>query len=137
MEKPIFALIAALLAVLIAFSLMITAQAQELTIEETFERAACAYRLDPDLLVSIATLESGYGQSAVAKNRNNWFGWTRSNGSHMDFETPQAGIWHVARAISSRPHRSIEEVAAWYNAPFADIWAERVRSIYEGRKDAE
>lgn len=133
MEKPIFALIAALLAVLIALSLMITAQA--LTVEETFERAAWAYRLDHDLLVSIATLESGYGQSAVAKNRNNWFGWTRSNGSYMDFETPQAGIWHVARAISSRPHDSIEAVAAWYNAPFADIWAERVRAIYESRKN--
>lgn len=133
MEKPIFTLIAALLAVLIAFSLMITAQAQELNIEETFERAAYAYRLDPDLLVSIATLESGYGQSAVAKNRNNWFGWTRSNGSYMDFETPQAGIWHVARAISSRPHGSIEEIAEWYNAPFADIWAERVRRIYASR----
>ena len=133
MEKPIFALIAAILAVLIAFSLMITAQAQELTIEGTFERAAYAYRLDLDLLVSIATLESGYGQSAVAKNRNNWFGWTRSNGSYMDFETPQAGIWHVARAISRRPHGSIEEIAAWYNAPFADIWAERVRRIYASR----
>ena len=40
MEKHIFALIAALLAVLIAFSLMITAQAQELTIEERSRRAA-------------------------------------------------------------------------------------------------
>ena len=134
MEKPIFALIAVLLALLIAFSLMITAQAQELTIEETFERAAYAYRLDPDLLVSIATLESGYGQSAVAKNRNNWFGWFRNDGTYMVFENPQAGIWHVARAISRRPHGSIEEIAAWYNAPFAEIWAKRVRAIYANRK---
>lgn len=133
MEKPIFAMIAALLAVLIAFSLMITAQAQELTIEETFERAAYAYRLDPDLLVSIATLESGYGQSAVAKNRNNWFGWTRSSGGYMDFDTPQAGIWHVARAISRRPHKTLEEIADWYNPCYKDIWMERVSAIYERR----
>ena len=133
MEKPIFALIAAILAVLIAFSLMITAQAQELTIEETFERAAYAYRLDPDLPVSIATLESGYGQSAVAKNRNNWFGWTRYDGSFMTFDSPEAGIWHVARAISSRPHKTLEEIADWYNPYYKDIWMERVSAIYERR----
>lgn len=136
MERPIFAWLAIFLAIVCAVSVATTTYADELTVKETFARAAWAYRIDEDLLISIATLESGYGQSAVAKNRNNWFGWTRSNGSYMDFETPQAGIWHVARAISRRPHGNIEEIAAWYNAPFADIWAERVRAIYDGRKAA-
>lgn len=135
MEKPVFAWLAIFVAIVCAVSAATTAYADELTVEETFARAAWAYRIDEDLLISIATLESGYGQSAVAKNRNNWFGWTRGDGSFMDFETPQAGIWHVARAISSRPHGSIEEIAAWYNAPFADIWAERVRRIYISRKN--
>lgn len=134
MEKPIFAVLAVLLVIVAVVTMADVAYAEPLSIEETFERAAWAYRLDPDLLVSIATLESGYGQSAVAKNRNNWFGWFRNDGTYMDFETPQAGIWHVARAISRRPHGSIEEIAAWYNAPFADIWAERVRAIYERRE---
>lgn len=136
MERPIFAWLAIFVAIVCAVSAATTTYADELTVEETFARAAWAYRIDEDLLISIATLESGYGQSAVAKNRNNWFGWTKSNGSYMDFETPQAGIWHVARAISSRPHGSIEEIASWYNAPFADIWAERVQAIYDGRKAA-
>lgn len=136
MERPIFAWLAIFVAIVCAVSIATTTYADELTVKETFTRAAWAYRIDEDLLISIATLESGYGQSAVAKNRNNWFGWTRSDGSYMDFETPQAGIWHVARAISSRPHGSIEEIATWYNAPFADVWAERVRAIYDGRKAA-
>ena len=136
MEKPVFAWLAILAAIVCAVSAATTAYADELTVEETFARAAWAYRIDEDLLISIATLESGYGQSEVAKNRNNWFGWFRNDGTYMVFETPQAGIWHVSRAISSRPHGSIEEIATWYNAPFADVWAERVQAIYEGRETA-
>lgn len=136
MEKPVFAWLAIFVAIVCAVSAATTTYADELTVEETFTRAAWAYRIDEDLLISIATLESGYGQSAVAKNRNNWFGWTRSNGKYMDFDTPQAGIWHVARAISSRPHGSIEEIAEWYNTPYANVWTERVKDIYEWRKNA-
>ena len=136
MEKPVFAWLAILVAIVCAIGATTTAYADELTVEETFTRAAWAYRIDEDLLISIATLESGYGQSDVAKNRNNWFGWFRNDDTYMVFDTPQAGIWHVARAISRRPHGSIEEIAAWYNAPFADVWAGRVKDIYEWRKNA-
>lgn len=106
MEKPIFALIAALLAVLITFSLMITAQAQELTVEETFERAAYAYRLDPDLLVSIATLESGYGQSAVAKKQKQLVRLDKIERRVHGLRYPAGG--HLARCKSDQPQTARE-----------------------------
>ena len=130
MEKPIYALLSVLIAAMILMGVMEAAYADEPDpIEAAFAEAADHYEIDKDILIAIATLESGYGTSAIAKNKNNWFGWMRYDGTEMAFETVEDGIYHVARAISRRPHDSVEEIAAWYNAPYAKTWAERVDRI--------
>lgn len=87
-----------------------------------FAKAAAAYNLDADLLIGIATLESGFGTSEVAEATNNWFGWTRDNGEYKVFESPEAGVWYVAEKISERPHDTVEELVAWYNPGYAEFW---------------
>ena len=130
MEKPIFAVLA-VLTLFLGLFLITTAEAAENPITTAFYEAAEYYDLDPILLMSIATLESGYGTSTLAQNRNNWFGWTRGDGSFMDFDSPEHCIWHVARAISNRPHDNIVQIASWYNPQYLGTWSLGVLKIYD------
>lgn len=130
MEKPFFAVMAVLILFLGLF-MITTAHAAENPVTEAFYEAADYYDLDPILLMSIATLESGYGTSTLAQNRNNWFGWTRSNGEFMNFDSPEACVWHVARAIANRPHANIVQIAEWYNPHYLGTWSLGVLKIYE------
>ena len=97
-----------------------------------FAEAAAAYDLDTNLLIGIATLESGFGTSEVAEATNNWFGWTRDNGEYKVFESPKVGVWYVAEKISERPHDTVEELVAWYNPGHAEFWGGWMEEYLEG-----
>lgn len=97
-----------------------------------FIEAAAAYNLDADLLIGIATLESGFGTSEVAEATNNWFGWQRDNGEIKVFESPEECVWYVAEKISERPHDTVEELVAWYNPGHAEFWGGWMEDYLEG-----
>lgn len=114
----------------LAFSIVSEAYMDEepLTIEETFAVAAQEYELDENMLIAIAKAESGYGESDIAKKRNNWFGWMGNDGKYKSFSTVNDCIWYVAKAMSKRPHESVEAIAEWYNPAFKNVWINLVKS---------
>lgn len=87
-------------------------------------------------LSAVAALESGWGKSRVAKNRNNLYGWTTNSGSFMRFESKEACISFIATKFKelylSPDGRyfkgyDVEDVNHYYNG--RKVWAERVRNI--------
>lgn len=80
-------------------------------------------------LSSVATLESGWGKSKVAKTKNNLFGWT-AKGGYRSFKSPQECIAFVA-----------EQIKALYLTPggiyFNGFEVEDVNVRYNGRQSWE
>lgn len=115
---------------------------QKEEIKREMMKAAAEEGISGTMLIAIARAESGLGESKIAKEKNNLFGWTKNSGEYMSFESPVECIKHVAKAIGKRPHGTLEEVASWYNPAYADVWITVVKSclyeesiIEEGRGD--
>lgn len=51
-------------------------------------------------LAGIAALESGWGTSTLAKEKNNLFGWRNQNGEYMLFESKENCIKYVSDSIA-------------------------------------
>lgn len=64
----------------------------------TFLEAERQYGVNAVFLSAVAALESGWGESAIAKNRNNLFGWNGDD-SFKIFSSVSEGIMYVARMI--------------------------------------
>lgn len=58
------------------------------------------YGINAIFLYAIAQNESQNGRSAIAKNKNNLFGWTGNNG-HMTFNSVEECIYYVAEALQN------------------------------------
>lgn len=100
-----------------------------------FLEAEKQYNVNAVFLAAVAALESGWGTSSVARNRNNFFGW-KGSGDYMYFDTPADGIMHVAKFLKKNyltPGGScfhgyeVEDVQRCY-CPGGD-WARQVRGI--------
>lgn len=63
-----------------------------------FLEAEWQYNVNAIFLSAVAALESGWGQSSVARNRNNFFGW-KGQGGYRYFDTPADGILYVAKHL--------------------------------------
>lgn len=58
------------------------------------------YGINAIFLYAIAQNESQNGRSAIAKNKNNLFGWTGNDG-HMRFNSVEECIYYVAEALQN------------------------------------
>lgn len=99
--------------------------------EEYIVTAAQEHSIDPDLLAAVAALESGWGRSALAVNRNNLFGWMGDNGRYMEFTSFAACADYVAGVVGRRPHGTPEEIAEWYQPEDPEAWAQKINEIME------
>lgn len=90
-------------------------------------------------LASVAALESGWGRSNVAKNKNNLYGWTADKGEYMSFNNKKECISFVAgkfKELYLSPNGKyfkgyeVESVNYYYNSSLA--WAEAVNNIING-----
>ncbi len=87
-------------------------------------------------LASVAALESGWGRSNVAKNKNNLYGWTADKGEYMSFNNKKECISFVAskfKELYLSPNGKyfkgyeVESVNYYYNGSRA--WTEAVNNI--------
>ena len=94
--------------------------------EEDYEINAC-------FLASVAALESGWGRSKVAENKNNLFGWTRNEGGYKEFESFEHCIdwcsWKIRKKYFNGGLDTIAEIAPVY---CNEEWGEKVKEIYGG-----
>ncbi|MBQ0124973.1 MAG: glucosaminidase domain-containing protein [Clostridiales bacterium] len=92
--------------------------------EEDYEINAC-------FLVSVAALESGWGRSKVAENKNNLFGWTRTGGGYKEFDSFEHCIdwcaWKIRKKYINNGLDTIAEIAPVY---CDREWGEKVKEIY-------
>ncbi len=81
-----------------------------------FEKAGEKYGVNPIFLASIAALESGYGESKIARDKNNLFGYGAYDEDPYkyakSFSTVQNGIDIVASKISED---YLDEAGKYYN----------------------
>ncbi len=66
----------------------------------TFIEAENTYNINAVFLASIAALESGWGESYLAKTKNNLFGW-RGNGGYRSFDSVPDCILYVAKFLKT------------------------------------
>lgn len=126
--RRIFAVILAALWMLVLWD--IDAHADGITgHEEYIVTAASENGIDTDLLAAVAALESGWGRSALAVNRNNLFGWMGDNGRYMEFTSFAACADYVAGVMGRRPHGTPEEIAAWYQSEDPEAWVREIKEI--------
>lgn len=100
-----------------------------------FLEAEKEYNINAVFLSAVAALESGWGRSTLAINKNNFFGWRGSNG-WASFNSPYDGIMHVAKTLRKNyltPGGScfngyeVEDIAICY-CPGGG-WAGQIRNI--------
>ncbi|MBP9988002.1 MAG: glucosaminidase domain-containing protein [Ruminococcus sp.] len=94
--------------------------------EEDYEINAC-------FLASVAALESGWGRSKVAQNKNNLFGWTKNGGGYKEFDSFEHCIdwcaWKIRKKYFNNGLDTIAEIAPVY---CNEEWGECVKKIYGG-----
>lgn len=82
------------------------------------------YEVNAVLLASLAALESGWARSDLAADKNNLFGWKRSDGEYAAFDSKEQCILEVAESISEN---YISETGAYYTG---DTLVENVAEYY-------
>lgn len=98
------------------------------------------YGINAAALASIAALESGWGESYMATEKNNFFGWTDASGGYATFDSAEDCISHVANFLSEN---YLSEDGTYYSggtrtsdiaenySPTED-WPSAVNEIMEG-----
>lgn len=97
--------------------------------EEYFREAERLYDIDASLLAAIAALESGWGTSKLAKERNNLFGYCAYDGTDKatHFETKRDSILTAAKTIKEYFDNGYNlDTIPWASDP---DWAKKVREI--------
>lgn len=106
---------------------------------EDFVEAEKETGVNAIFLASVAALESGWGRSNVAKNKNNLYGWTTDEGDYMLFNSKKECISFVAskfKELYLSPNGKyfkgyeVESVNYYYNG--SPAWAEAVNDIING-----
>ncbi len=69
---------------------------------DTFIECEEKHGVNAVMLASIAALESGWGESDIAKDTNNLFGWKDEDGEYMKFYSRESCIRYVSKAISEK-----------------------------------
>ena len=99
---------------------------------EEFLQAEEDYGINACFLAAVAAHESGWGQSDLAKNKNNLFGW-KGKDSYKEFESPERCIdfvaWKLSKKYISKGLNTIDEIAPVY---CNEEWAGYVKDIWGG-----
>ena len=82
------------------------------------------YGVNAVLMASLAAMESGWARSDLAVDKNNLFGWKRSDGEYAAFDSKEQCILEVAESISEN---YISETGAYYTG---DTLVENVAEYY-------
>lgn len=79
--------------------------------------------------LSVARTESSIGDSAMARNQNNYFGMIG-----LSFDSPREGILYFGELMNNSLYKgkAIESIAAIYCPPTASHWASQNRSFISG-----
>lgn len=98
------------------------------------------YGVNAVLLASLAALESGWARSDLAVDKNNLFGWKRSDGEYAEFVSKEQCILEVAESISENylsetgayytGDTLIDNVAKYYSP--SEEWKELLKGVAEG-----
>lgn len=98
------------------------------------------YGVNAMLLASLAALESGWARSDLAADKNNLFGWKRSDGEYAAFESKEQCILEIAEAISENylsengayytGDTLVENVAEYYSP--SEEWIELLKEVADG-----
>lgn len=128
--------IAIVLCVAVAVTPGLTLRGELAPLEDAFLAAESTYGVDASFLAAVAALESGWGKSELAREKNNLFGWRGADG-YMAFNSPEECIDHVAAFLAAEylsPEGlyynglTVEDVAEHYCGGNAD-WVEMVKEI--------
>ena len=99
---------------------------------EEFLQAEEDYGINACFLASIAALESGWGRSDLAKNKNNLFGWKGKDG-YKEFESPERCIdfvaWKLSKKYINKGLDTIDKIAPVY---CNEEWAGYLKDIWGG-----
>ena len=85
--------------------------------------------------IAVAYQESGFGTSALAKNKNNLFGLNGSNG-WMRFDSVEDCVDYFGHLISSSSlyaNKTIDEISRHYCTSGPEGWAKAVKSLMASR----
>jgi len=105
-----------------------------------FVAAGQAHNVCPVFLASICALESGWGKSDLAVQKNNLAGLALS-GTYLEFDDPADSIEYLARLIETDYSEdgayyggstTVAGIAVHYNPDHARDWAEAVQEIMDG-----
>lgn len=116
----------------------LTLQGDLIPLEDAFLSAESTYGVDASFLAAVAALESGWGKSELAREKNNLFGWRGADG-YMAFDSPEDCIDHVAEYLAEEyldpdglyyNGLSVEDVAENYCGGNAD-WVKMVEEIMQ------
>lgn len=116
----------------------LTLQGDLTPLEDAFLAAESTYGVDASFLAAVAALESGWGKSELAREKNNLFGWRGADG-YMEFDSPEDCIDHVAEYLAEEyldpdglyyNGLSVEDVAKNYCGGNAD-WVKMVEEIMQ------
>lgn len=100
--------------------------------------AESTYGVDASFLAAVAALESGWGESTLAREKNNLFGWRGADG-YMAFDSPEDCIDHVAEYLAEEyldpdglyyNGLSVEDVAKHYCGG-DETWVKTIKEIME------
>lgn len=99
----------------------------------SFLQAEEDYGINACFLASVAGLESGWGRSKVAKNKNNLFGWTKNSGGYKEFDSYENCIdwcsWKIKKNYIDKGRTTIASIGEKY---CDEEWSEIVTKIYGG-----
>ena len=130
--------IAIVLCVALTATSGLTLQGGLIPLEDAFLEAESTYGVDASFLAAVAALESGWGKSELAREKNNLFGWRGADG-YMAFDSHEDCIDHVAEYLAEEyldpdglyyNGLSVEDVAENYCGGNAD-WVKMVTEIMQ------
>ena len=105
-----------------------------------FVAAGQAHNVCPVFLASICALESGWGKSDLAAQKNNLAGLAVA-GIYLEFDDPADSIEYLARLIETDygedgayfgGFTDVAGIAVHYNPDHAEDWAKAVQNIMDG-----
>ena len=130
-RNPTIKTISVILCVALSATPCLNLQGDLAPLEDAFLQAEADHGVDAAFLAAVAALESGWGESELAREKNNLFGWRGADG-YMAFDSKEDCIDFVARNMVKRyEDQSIEEIAKTYCPSHWSEWVEAVTQIYD------
>ena len=135
-RNPTIKTISVILCVALSATPCLNLQGDLAPLEDAFLQAEADHGVDAAFLAAVAALESGWGESELAREKNNLFGWRGADG-YMVFDSKEDCIDHVAAYLAKEyldpdgiyyRGTAVEDVAKHYCGG-NEAWIEAVKNI--------